>query len=59
MSFETIPNVTLNYGSLYEYRIILNLIITDTTLTCAVKKWSISTNYPLYFTLDEYWGWVN
>ena len=48
-----IPNANLNYGFKYKNEVIHYLQITDKTLTCSVKKWSISTNYPNYFMLFE------
>ena len=47
MSFSTVPDVTRNYASsLYNIYSTPYLKITDTTLTCSVKKWSVESKYP-------------
>ena len=53
MSYATIPDVTLTYGEEYYTYLAYYMIITDKTLTCTVKKWSIVTNYPNKFISDD------
>jgi hypothetical protein len=54
MSFATTPDITRDYSSkVLSYFIALYINITDTSLTCNVKKWSIDTNYSNYFKVDD------
>ena len=48
MSFLTLPdyNNTIGTGSYGQFVYFYYMKITDTTLTCSVKKWDIVTNYP-------------
>ena len=47
MSFVTVPDyINTIGGNCYDIYSYPKMIITDTSLTCSVKKWKIVTNYP-------------
>ena len=48
MSFLTLPDYTntIGSGSYAQSAYFYFMKITDTTLTCSVKKWDIVTNFP-------------
>ena len=55
MSFIKIPDAVLHFSNpKYKSYSGFLFVITDNTLACSVKKWSIVTNYPNYFIANDW-----
>ena len=55
MSFASVPDATTIIGSPFTYSAPKYIILTDTSLTCTVRNWSIETNYSNYLG-NSYYG---